>query len=72
MPAISYVRNLGRANRHLFAALTLLISIPDLDTSAAAAVGLCQSSGAHAVIATLSSNPQLANFYEINWQVIPT
>ena len=56
----------------LFAALHAADLDPDLDPSAAAAVGLRQSSGAHAgdrdAVEEIRSS---RNIYEINWQVIP-
>ena len=55
----------------LFAALTLLISIPIWTHPLPPLSDYVNHLARMHVIATLSSNPQLANFYEINWQVIP-
>jgi hypothetical protein len=55
----------------LFVALTLLISIPIWTHPLPPLSDYVNHLARMHVIATLSSNPQLANFYEINWQVIP-
>ena len=55
----------------LFAALTLLISIPVWTHPLPPLSDYVNHLARMHVIATLSTNPVLANFYEINWQVIP-
>ena len=55
----------------LFAALTLLISIPIWTHPLPPLSDYVNHLARMHVIATLSKNPQLAHFYEINWQVIP-
>ena len=55
----------------LFAAFTLLISIPIWTHPLPPLSDYVNHLARMHVIATLSKNPQLANFYEINWQVIP-
>ncbi|MFZ0844982.1 MAG: hypothetical protein WAM62_04260 [Pseudolabrys sp.] len=55
----------------LFVALTLLISIPIWTHPLPPLSDYVNHLARMHVIATLSTNPQLANFYEINWQVIP-
>jgi hypothetical protein len=55
----------------LFAALTLLISIPIWTHPLPPLSDYVNHLARMHVIATLSKNPQLANFYEIDWQIIP-
>ena len=55
----------------LFAALTLLISIPIWTHPLPPLSDYVNHLARMHVIATLSKNPLLANFYEIDWQVIP-
>ncbi|MEP7031080.1 MAG: hypothetical protein ABI830_09125 [Pseudolabrys sp.] len=55
----------------LFAALTLLISIPIWTHPLPPLSDYVNHLARMHVIATLHNNPQLASFYEINWQVIP-
>jgi hypothetical protein len=55
----------------LFAALTLLISIPIWTHPLPPLSDYVNHLARMYVIATLPTNPLLANFYEINWQVIP-
>src|SRR5450755_2093946 len=55
----------------LFAALTLLISIPIWTHPLPPLSDYVNHLARMQVIATLPTNPLLANFYEINWQVIP-
>jgi hypothetical protein len=55
----------------LAAALTLLISIPIWTHPLPPLSDYVNHLARMQVIATLSKNPQLARFYEINWQVIP-
>ena len=55
----------------LSAAFTLLISIPIWTHPLPPLSDYVNHLARMHVIATLSKNPQLANFYEINWQVIP-
>jgi hypothetical protein len=55
----------------LFAALTLLISIPIWTHPLPPLSDYVNHLARMHVIATLAKNPQLAGFYEINWQVIP-
>ncbi len=55
----------------LFAALTLLISIPIWTHPLPPLSDYINHLARMHVIATLPKNPQLANFYEIDWQVIP-
>ena len=69
--ALSHAWLFGAADRRAVCRLHFAHLDPDLDASAAAAVGLRQSSGAHACDRDAAENPQLANFYEIDWQVIP-
>src|SRR6185369_16585224 len=55
----------------LFAALTLLISIPIWTHPLPPLSDYVNHLARMHVIATLPKNPQLAAYYEINWQVIP-
>ena len=55
----------------LFAALTLLISIPIWTHPLPPLSDYVNHLARMHVIATLPTNPLLANFYELNWQVIP-
>src|ERR1700712_4883872 len=55
----------------LFAALTLLISIPIWTHPLPPLSDYVNHLARMQVIATIHNNPVLANFYEINWQVIP-
>jgi len=55
----------------LFAALTLLISIPIWTHPLPPLSDYVNHLARMQVIATVATNPLLANFYEINWQVIP-
>src|SRR5437879_2217917 len=55
----------------LFAALTLLISVPICTHPLPPLSDYVNHLARMHVIATLSTNPQLASFYEINWQAIP-
>jgi len=55
----------------MFAALTLLISIPVWTHPLPPLSDYVNHLARMHVIATLSTNPVLSNFYEINWQVIP-
>ena len=55
----------------LFAAFTLLISIPIWTHPLPPISDYVNHLARMHVIATLPTNPLLANFYEINWQVIP-
>src|SRR5882672_560476 len=55
----------------LFAALTLLISIPIWTHPLPPLSDYVNHLARMHVIATLPNNPQLSAFYEINWQVIP-
>ena len=55
----------------LFAAFTLLISIPIWTHPLPPLSDYVNHLARMHVIATLSKNPQLAHFYEIDWQVIP-
>lgn len=55
----------------LFAALTLLISIPIWTHPLPPLSDYVNHLARMHVIATLSTNPQLSAFYELNWQVIP-
>src|SRR5476649_1090890 len=55
----------------LFAALTLLISIPIWTHPLPPLSDYVNHLARMYVIATLPTNPLLANYYEINWQVIP-
>src|SRR5665647_1936961 len=55
----------------LFAAITLLISIPIWTHPLPPLSDYVNHLARMQVIATLAKNPQLANFYEIDWQVIP-
>ena len=55
----------------LFAAFTLLISIPIWTHPLPPLSDYVNHLARMHVIATLSKNPQLASFYEIDWQVIP-
>ena len=55
----------------LFAALTLLISIPIWTHPLPPLSDYVNHLARMHVIATLAKNPQLASFYEIDWQVIP-
>jgi hypothetical protein len=55
----------------LFAALTLLISIPVWTHPLPPLSDYVNHLARMHVIATIATNPLLANFYEINWQIIP-
>ena len=55
----------------LFAAFTLLISIPIWTHPLPPLSDYVNHLARMHVIATLAKNPQLARFYEIDWQVIP-
>jgi hypothetical protein len=55
----------------LFAALTLLISIPIWTHPLPPLSDYVNHLARMQVIATLAKNPQLANFYEIDWAVLP-
>jgi hypothetical protein len=55
----------------LFAALTLLISIPIWTHPLPPLSDYVNHLARMSVLATLAKNPLLAGFYEINWQVIP-
>ena len=55
----------------LFAALTLFISIPIWTHPLPPLSDYVNHLARMQVIATLPKNPQLAGFYEIDWQVIP-
>src|SRR5512136_3426496 len=55
----------------LFAALILLISIPIWTHPLPPLSDYVNHLARMHVIATLSKNPQLARFYEVEWQVIP-
>src|ERR1700730_6003584 len=55
----------------MFAALVLLISIPIWTHPLPPLSDYVNHLARMHVIATLAKNPVLANFYEINWQVIP-
>ena len=55
----------------LFAALTLLISIPIWTHPLPPLSDYVNHLARMQVIAQLSKNPQIATFYELNWQVIP-
>ena len=55
----------------LFAAFTLLISIPIWTHPLPPLSDYVNHLSRMQVIATLAKNPKLAEFYEINWQVIP-
>jgi hypothetical protein len=55
----------------LFAAMTLLISVPIWTHRLPPISDYVNHLARMDVIATLAKNPQLAHFYEINWQVIP-
>ena len=55
----------------LFAAMMLLISIPIWTHPLPPLSDYVNDLARMHVIATLSKNPQLAAFYEVNWQVIP-
>ena len=55
----------------LFGAFTLLISIPIWTHPVPPLSDYVNHLARMQVIATLAKNPQLAQFYEINWQVIP-
>ncbi|HEY6858280.1 MAG TPA: hypothetical protein VI358_00635, partial [Pseudolabrys sp.] len=55
----------------LFAALVLLISIPIWTHPLPPLSDYINHLARMHVIATLAKNPQLASFYEIEWQVIP-
>src|SRR5471032_303179 len=55
----------------LYAAFTLLISIPIWTHPLPPLSDYVNHLARMHVIATLSKNPQLARFYEIDWQVIP-
>jgi hypothetical protein len=55
----------------LFAAMTLLISVPIWTHRLPPISDYVNHLARMHVLATLAKNPQLAHFYEINWQVIP-
>ena len=55
----------------LFAAFTLLISIPVWTHPLPPLSDYVNHLARMHVIATLAKNPQLASFYDINWQVVP-
>jgi hypothetical protein len=55
----------------LFAALTLLISIPIWTHPLPPLSDYVNHLARMQVIATLAKDPQLANFYEIDWAVLP-
>ena len=55
----------------LFAAFTLLISIPIWTHPLPPLSDYINHLARMQVIATINENPQLAKYYEINWQVIP-
>jgi hypothetical protein len=55
----------------LFAAFTLLISIPVWTHPLPPLSDYVNHLARMHVIATLAKNPQLASFYEINWQAVP-
>src|SRR5512140_3810151 len=55
----------------LFAALTLLISIPIWTHPLPPLSDYVNHLARMHVIATMAKNPQIAGFYEIDWQVIP-
>lgn len=55
----------------LFAALVLLISIPIWTHPLPPLSDYVNHLARMHVMATLAKNPQLANFYEVHWQVIP-
>src|SRR5674476_1666181 len=55
----------------LFAALTLLISIPIWTHPLPPLSDYVNHLARMHVIATLAKNPQFASFYELDWQVIP-
>src|SRR5665647_1294801 len=55
----------------LFAAFTLLISIPIWTHPLPPLSDYVNHLSRMQVIATLAKNPKLAEFYEVNWQVIP-
>ena len=55
----------------LFAAFTLLISIPIWTHPLPPLSDYVNHLARMKVIATIAKNPALANFYEVNWQVIP-
>ena len=55
----------------LFAALTLLISIPIWTHPLPPLSDYVNHLARMQVIAQLSKNPQIATFYELDWQVIP-
>src|SRR5450759_5609566 len=55
----------------LFAAFSLLISIPFWTHPLPPLSDYVNHLARMHVIATLAKNPQLASFYEIDWQVIP-
>ena len=55
----------------LFAALILLISIPIWTHPLPPLSDYVNHLARMHVIATLAKNPQLAGFYEVNWQIIP-
>ena len=61
----------ARRSRVLFAAFTLLISVPIWTHPLPPLSDYVNHLARMKVIATLSQNPQLAHFYEIDWQVIP-
>ena len=55
----------------LFAAFTLLISIPIWTHPLPPLSDYVNHLSRMQVIATLTKNPQLAQFYQLDWQVIP-
>ena len=74
LPALPRFRSSGISGGQiavLFAALTLLISIPIWTHPLPPLSDYVNHLARMHVIATLSTNPLLASFYEINWQVIP-
>jgi len=73
-PALPRFRSSGISGGQiaiLFAALTLLISIPIWTHPLPPLSDYVNHLARMHVIATLQTNPVLANFYELNWQVIP-
>jgi len=73
-PALPRFRSSGISGGQiaiLFAALTLLISIPIWTHPLPPLSDYVNHLARMHVIATLQTNPILANFYELNWQVIP-
>ncbi len=73
-PAVPRSRSLGFSGGQiavLFAAFTLLISIPIWTHPLPPLSDYVNHLSRMHVIATLAKNPKLAEFYEVNWQVIP-